>query len=255
MGTAVLNLPRELCTPTEIGSLGAFFDTSASQDKIVRSKEIRLISALVSQLDEYLLAVISAQSAAKFEEIRAEAWPKYARGLRALQDVMSNLVSESAVEAVYKGAIKSIEQDLYANGESLFGKTLTEQAVFTLWTLGEIRSLRREIMAVDADPAKRQEDVKLFQEYHVNSLWAQFHLDSLMAADKFKRPVPEAIRGEICDGLRAVVNAYAIMKSALRLRMSKTEESAPANLPWDEEDDRLLESSLRDIDADFSADS
>lgn len=253
MGTAVLELPRGLCAPEEIGSLGAFFETSPSSDEVLGAKEERLIRGLVSALDTYLLAAISARSVQEFTRERKKVWPKYVRGLRALLDTFNNLVPEQVTEQLSIQAMSELENDIQKKGEAVFGSTLKNQALFTLWTIGKIRLLGREIVSATVPASKRQDDMELAREYHLDSLWAQFHLDSLVAAIKFDRPVSEEIRGLVCDGLRAAVNAYAIMKDAAALRKpSGIESTTPANLPWDEEDERLLASSMRDIDVDTS---
>lgn len=255
MGTAVLELPKGVCAPAEIGSLGAFFETSASQDTSLGRKEERLIHGLVSALDTYLLDAISARSAAEFCETRKDVWPKYVRGLRALQDTVRNLVPEAVIELMSREAISSLEADLQKQGEQRFGAKLADQALFTLWTLGKIRALGREIVAAgDPAPDKGQGDLALLNEYRLHSLWSQFHLDSLVAAMKFNRPLSEDVRDIVCEGLRAAVNGYAVMKDALALRIARVEDTPAADLPWDEEDDRLLASSMRDVNAEYPSD-
>jgi hypothetical protein len=70
---------------------------------------------------------------------------------------------------------------------------------------------------------------------------------------KFDRPIPEEIREAVCDGLRAAVNAFVIMKEALRLRLPHIEElPLVANLPWDDEDEGLLASSMKDRNANLA---
>ena len=71
-------------------------------------------------------------------------------------------------------------------------------------------------------------DQKLNAEYQVCSLWAQFHLDSVIAAIKFKKVLGKEIQDVLCDGLRMTVNAYAVMKEALALRVPHHPEVAPS---------------------------
>jgi hypothetical protein len=253
MGMAVLELPRELNAPVveEVGSLGAFFDTSPSSDQVLGANEERLIHGLVSALDRRVLAVITARSVGEFVRERKKAWPKYVRSLRALQNTFSNLIPQSVLEQSLLQAIAELENDIEKKGEATFGLILKNQALFTLWTIGKMRVLAREIIGIEVPASKREQDTGLAGEYYIASLWAQFHLDSLIAAMKFDRPVCDEIRNEVCDGLRAVVNAYAIMKDAVDLRRpSSIESTALANLPWDTEDERLLAASMRDRNAD-----
>lgn len=252
METVVRDIPKRVPTPSEIGTLGAYFQiTEKTERQLVRSDE-RLISELVAVLDRQLIAAVEARSADELRAVRANVWPRYVRALRALYDTASVLVSDASVEALFDGIVDELSADLQKQ-ESRFGSKLCEQAVFTLWTMKKIRCLAHEMGRL-GEPKNKPKDYSLVREYHAYSLWAQFHLDMLFAAMKFDRPICEAIREPICDGLRASVNAYAIMRDALLLRQPKSDETPAEALPWDEEDERLLAASMRELNADFSND-
>ncbi len=249
MGTAVLEMPKGYTAPFEIGTPGAFFEPSPKCEQILIRQDMRLVKELISALDKQLLAVIAARSVPEFAKARDKAWPKYIRALRALQDTVSNLVSDDQFERLFEKGLAEISADLYKQSARL-GEGLVEQADFTLWTMRKIRSLGHQIAAAGDPPAEqRAADLELVNEYRVASLWAQFHLDTLLAAMKFDRPIAHEIRPAIHDGLRTAVNAYAIMKEALLLRQPKVFPAAPGELPWDEEDERLLAASMRDLNA------
>lgn len=252
MGATFLDIPKGACPPpSEIGTLGAFFQPStASEKKLVRSDE-RLIGELVAVLDRQLIAAVDTHSVSEFKSVRDRVWPRYVRALRALHDTVINLVSDEMLKFISESVITGLAGDLEKQRESRFGEQLTDQSVFTLWTIQKIGTLKRQIASAGDLPShKRPADNKLAHEYHITSLWAQFHLDVLFAAMKFDRPVCEPIRETICDGLRASVNAFVIMKDALSLRSSQNEETDSALiLPWDDEDEQLLASSMRDMNA------
>jgi hypothetical protein len=252
MGAAILGKVQGVCPPpSEIGTLGAFFQpTTTSEKNLVRSDE-RLIRELVVVLDRQLIAAINSQSVAEFKSVRENVMPRYVRALRALQDTVINLISIETLESLSNSIIGELAEDLEKQRESRFGDKLTEQAVFTLWIIRKIGTLGREIArAGNVPPDKRKADIDLLYEYHEDSLWAQFHLDVLFAAMKFDRPICEPIRETICEGLRASVNAHVIMKDALSLRSNRADEVLPAiSLPWDQEDQQLLASSMRDLHA------
>lgn len=252
MGSAVLEIPKQVCAPSEVGTLGAFFQPSpASETTLVRSDE-RLLAELVAVLDRQLLSAVDARSEVEFVAVRKHVFPRYVRALRALHDTAANLVSDDVVDQLSDSVMAALANDLEKQ-ELRFGKRLIEQAEFTLWTIRKIRTLSRDICrAGDAPADKRQADMSLANEYCGASWWAQFHLDMLFAAMKYDRPIRENIRESVCDGLRAAVDAYAIMKDALLLRLPAAAEEAAASLPWDEEDEQLLASSMRDVHAKFS---
>ncbi len=250
------NLPKEVQAPFEIGILGAFFEPSQDAETSFTRQQERLIAELVSVLSTQLLALVGARSGEEFRNVRGEVWPKYIRALRALHDTASNLVGEDQIEHMSKEGLEDLASDVRKQ-TSRFGSALTEQALFTLWTIGKIRSLGHKIEALAAPPEEREADREIFSEYRANCLWAQFHLDTLVTAIRFDRPVAEEMRETICDGLRVAVNAYAVMKEALLLRQPHTDtgtQPTASTLPWDDEDERLLAASMRDVNADFSDD-
>ena len=168
---------------------------------------------------------------------------RYLRALGALLDTAANLISDDDVELITDSIITNLSADL-AKQEANLGFQLVEQSIFTLWMMRKIRTLGREI-ANAGDPPDKASDGILLREYLTHSLWAQLHLDAIFAAMKFNRPIRQSIWEPMCDGLRHAVNAYAVMKDALYLRRPKVQEETPLEgLPWDEEDDELLASSM-----------
>lgn len=250
MATAVIDsLNGFLPPPSEIGSLGAFFrsPSTTAEQNLGRSDE-RLVRELVGVLDRQLLSAVGARSVKELQSIRRYVMPRYARALRALQDTALNLLSDKMVNAIIEGVFAELVEDLSKQTER-FGEKLTDQAVFTLWTVRKINALAQQIVGSGGvSPENVQTDIALLHEYHDHSLWAQFHLDMMFAAMKFDRPICEEIRDSVCEGLRAAVNAYVVMKDAYALRHPATEgEDKPPSLPWDSEDEELLASSMRDI--------
>jgi len=247
---AILDIPKGAVPPSAgIGTLGAFFKPLPTcDDRIVRADE-RLILELLSVLERQLIAVLRARSIAEFKAARETVMPRYVRALRALSDTVTNLVPAEVIEKVSEAITGDLAADLEAQREFRLGDQLAEQAVFSLWTIRRIGTLIREIsFAGRVREDKRSSDNKLRHEYHVASLWAQFHMDLLFAAIRFDMPIAEEVRETICDGLRAAVNAYVIMKDALALRQSEpAADTEPLDLPWDEEDEELLTASMRDL--------
>ena len=136
MGTAVLEIPK---VPFEIGSLGAFFEPSPVREIDLVKADERLIADLAAALDKQLLSVIDTRSLAEFSIMRKAAIPRYIRALRALLDTAKNLVTEDQIERISKEVITYLSSDFEKQGPSHFGSKLTEQALFSLWTLEKIR--------------------------------------------------------------------------------------------------------------------
>lgn len=253
MPVALLDMPRELCAPFDVGNLGSFVGQSSTVQTVFVQSDEDLIRKLVLVLDNQLLGVLESRSVQEFAETRASVWQKYVRARRALSDTMSNLVSETEMESIAKACLSTLTADLQKERGVRFGDALTDQSIFMLWTLGKINVLAK-IVNEAGEPRDKDADLKLHADYQLYSLWAQFHLDAVAAAMKFKKTMQDDIQGVLCDGLRASVNAFAVLKEALDLRVSKTDPAVAAALPWDEEDERLLASSMRDMNGNLSDD-
>ncbi len=253
MEVALLDMPRQMCAPFTLGTLGSFVGQSSSVQTILVQSDEELVRKLVSMLDNQLLAVLESRSVSEFVQKRSELWSNYVRARRALWDTMTNLTSPSSIEAAAKISIATLAADLQKQRGVRFGDSLTDQAVFTLWTFEKISALGQRIEGA-GESRDKDVDMKLNSEYQLVWFWAQFHMDVVVAAMKFKKIIPDDIQRVICDGLRSAVNAYAIVKEAFSLRVSEAVAAPTAELPWDEEDEKLLASSMRDINADFSDD-
>lgn len=248
---AILDIPQPTgCAPFVIGTLGAAFESPMDVESNLSRSDERLIKELGSMLDKQLLAALDSRSVLEFAKVREEVWPKYIRALRALSDTVRNMKSEHEIDRRSTVAMADFKTDLEKQRGVRFGNGLTDQAIFTLWTLEKIRSLSFKLVGKPS-PEQRGIDLQLNKEYRLCSLWAQFHMDVVVAAMNFEKTIPGDVQDAICDGLRAVVNTYAIMKEALALRHPRAEEPAAEVLPWDEEDEQLLAASMRDMNADF----
>src|SRR5271157_1498495 len=236
MGTAaVLEMPKGVCAP-EIGTIGAFYEPSVESEKQLVYSDQQLVRELVKVLDRQLLDLVDSRSPDEFYHVRNKVWPRYIRALSALHDTAANLISDDELQQIADSIIANLSADLEKQ-EANLGTQLVEQSIFTLWMMQKIRALSHEIASAGEPPDKAADGI-LLKEYLNHSLWAQLHLDAIFAALKFNRPIRQSIWEPMCDGLRAAVNAYAVMKDAVYLRRPRVQEDAPlAGLPWDEEDE------------------
>jgi hypothetical protein len=248
---AILDIPQPGCAPFLVGTLGAAFEPPSDMDCFLTRNDERLIRELSSMLDRQVLAALDCRSASEFVQVRAQVWPNYCRALRALSDTLRNMAPDHDIDRFAKLAMAMFETDLQKQRGTRFSDHLTDQAVFTLWTLGKIRTLSFSLVDAPA-PDLRGADLQLCNEYRLCSLWAQFHMDLAMGAIKFDKAIAADVQETICDGLRTAVNAYAIMKEAYALRHPRAERPAATGLPWDEEDEQLLAASMRDMNANLS---
>jgi hypothetical protein len=92
----------------------------------------------------------------------------------------------------------------------------------------------------------KRQDENLAQAFNFYAAWTQFHLDCMLTAIRLQKTIQLDVLPEIIDGLRAAVNAYGYSRQGLDLR-SPQEEPEIHGVEWDEEDQELLDSSMRDM--------
>lgn len=254
MQAALRDIPKPVCPHFDISNIGAFIEQpNCVQTELVRSDE-ELLRGLKSVLENQLLAILEARSALEFINVRNTVWPKYIKARRAFMDTFSNLAPESTIETIAKECASGISEDIQKQRGIRFGDALTDQAVFSLWTFRKISELAKAVNSAGT-PSDKEADRKLHAEYDLCSMWGMLHLDLVTIAMKFKKTIPEDIQESICEGLRIIVNVYAILKDAMALRAPQAEAPLATALPWDDEDEKLLALSMKDINAaDFAGD-
>lgn len=240
--------------PDVVGTLGASFEQQhidIPNDNLTNS-DVKLIGQLAFQIQRQILRVLEARTLKEFERRRQDAWPNYARALRALSDTMRNFLPRKEFIELSNKALEFFTEDFEKERGKRFTDELINQIQFTLWTLRRLTALGSAIDAAGRPPEEsRGIDAELNKDYRLMSVWAQFHVDITLAAMRLHKTIAEGIQHEICEGLRSAVNAYAIGEEALALRRRDGEavESVADNKVWDAEDDELLAASMRDLDA------
>jgi len=253
MELANLEMPSGVIPPFEVGTLGAL-DAMSGDTCVIRRSDESLIRQLTEALDRQLLGILNCRSVEECEHSRQTVWINYVRARRALADTISRLIPEQVLELVRAATTERIAADLESARNVLFGDAIADQVEFSMWVVDRMQSLGHMI-SVAGEPSDKDADRKLSSDFHLYALWGQLHYDCVLAAIKFQRPIPEGIQYSIRDGLRAWVNASAIMEEALALRTQQGAEGcSEAELPWDEEDQELLDSSMKDLDAESATD-
>lgn len=248
MGSAFLEMPKAVIPPFEVGALGALDVATSGGTSVIRRSDESLIRQLTETLDRQLLKVLNCCSVPECDAARSSVWVSYARARRALSDTFNLVVPANVIDFVRASMIERVASDLQRARNVLFGDLVADQVEFTIWIGTRMQALAHEIDAA-GESRDRDAELKLSSEFDLYAMWGQFHYDCVMAAMKFDRPIPEGIQDALCGGMRAWVNASAIMEEALALRVPSVEEASEVVLPWDEEDQELLDSSMRDLDA------
>ncbi len=198
-------------------------------------------------VDGMLLKCIDAKGEDEFAQRRRVVFPQYARIVQALASLVRVLATDQMVDNLVRESFCELEHDFREQGPERFGSTAADQAIFTVWTLRRTSRLLSDL--VGTRPARQdllERDCKMASDFVTYALWAQFHLDCLVGAIRFDKPIQLAVLPSIEDGLRAAVDAYGLAREGVRLREQVPIAPEPV-VEWDEEDQELLDSSMRDL--------
>ena len=255
MNPALLEMPTRMSQPFEAGSLGALDATASGETRIITRTDENLLRQMTENLDKKLLSVLACRTAEEFGKTRRTVWERYFRARRALGDTINLVIPKRFIETVRCATLQRISEDLERFRSVLFGEEIAEQFEFTMWTVNRIQAEARAIEKA-GEPSDRNTDRGLHEDFCLYTAWGQFHFDCVLASMKFEQPIPDDIQSPIRDGLRAWVNAAAIVEEALSLRVPDDIGGVVQffEQPWNEEDDELLASSMKDLDAEQPSD-
>ena len=207
----------------------------------------KILKDVAQIVDERLMRVIETRTQEEFANARKEVFGDYLGAVKALSDLVRIVAPSQVIERIAAESFNELEAEFREHGLVRFGDAAKSQATFTIWTLRRTSGLMSKIAIADPVPEKfKDEDAKLASDFAFAAAWCQFHLDCLVAAIRFDKTIQLDVMPSIIDGLRAAVNAYGYARQGLHLR---TPEPQPLLTPysWDEEDQELLDSSMRDM--------
>jgi hypothetical protein len=206
-----------------------------------------ILESITKILDELLLTAIGAKTCQEFRRTREKVFGRYFSAVKALSDLVHVMLPNQIVERLTSQSFCELEAEFRDQGLARFGPAAKEQALFTIWTLRRTSGLISKIAEAGSVPENlKNQDAKLASEFAYHAAWAQFHLDCLLAASRFDKIIQLDVMPAIIDGLRAAVNAYGYGRQGLHLRTPEPESQLSLH-QWDEEDQELLDSSMRDM--------
>lgn len=198
-------------------------------------------------VDDLLLRAISTDTRAEFVAARDAVFGQYARTITLLARLIKAVVPAASIQSLLSDSFCELEAEFREHGLERFGAAGRDQAVFTVWSLRRTSGLIAKIASsgkVSDELSER--DRKLAASFGFFATWTQFNLDCLLASIRHDKTIQLDVLPEIIDGLRAAVNAYGYAREGLELRLPQHDpEIAPYQ--WDDEDQALLESSMRDF--------
>lgn len=224
---------------------------SKTTPKDISGSASEILTGIKDIVEGLLLQAIENKTMAEFKATRDEVFSKYFVSVMALSSMAKVVLPPAVIQRLTWESFSEIEADLRDQGLARFGQTARDQAMFTVWTFRKINALATHITAAPTLSGERQElDRKLVRQFSLYSAWSQFHLDCLIVSIRFDKAINPDILDEITDGLRAGVNAYGLIREAVNIR-EQAEEPLLESYAWDEEDQELVDSSMREIEADL----
>lgn len=199
-----------------------------------------LMRAAITIMNDLVLVVLEKRTAKDFVATRNAIFPQYLSALIAFGMLIKIAVPETVLERVIAESLSELEADFRDEGAAAFGQELRNRGLFTVWTLRKIVSLV-ETLPRDAVPTASEEAARNFM---AAAIWARFHVECLVKSIRFKKTIFPDVVEPIADGLRAAVNAYALIRQVAPEQQTNL-EFLPIN--WEAEDEAWLQDSIRDL--------
>ncbi len=222
---------------------GSVSGRASKQISVSADELLRNISAV---LEDLVLSVIGKRTAMEFEAARSDAFPKYMNAVLALSSLVQILVPRQAIDRLNRDSFCELEADLRNRGLVAFGASVRDQAMFTVWSLRKISDFMSQIDNIHPK-VDNQEVVGMVNDCIFYAIRTRFHVHCLVSSMALDKPIHPDAMEMIIDGLRSVVNAYALARRLLD-RLVPLPEMATEACEWDDEDQSLLlESSYGEI--------
>ncbi|MGB8535146.1 MAG: hypothetical protein WCD57_01920 [Acidobacteriaceae bacterium] len=208
----------------------------------ISSKVDHAIQGVVSLVDDILTTVVDSHKGDEFDRC----FPAYAQLVLAYSAIMRQTISPAVMQrVVWQSLIE--EEELREKGLPAFGEAVTEQAIFTVWSMRKIGDVIEQIVAAPQLQSGNADDMEFCRKASYHALRARFSLDCLHFAIRHHRALSPDIIERIDDGMRSAVDSYSWIRQGLDLRLPR-QESFEVKLDWDEEDQELLDASMSDVD-------
>jgi hypothetical protein len=197
-------------------------------------------------LEQMVVGAVEKRTAAEFRAVQEETFQNYARLMFSLGCLIRAVVPANVIERVTAEGLCEMEADFRDHALNMFGSSIRDQAIFTVWTLRKISDLGQKVAGNPVPENLREQDKQYATMFSVHGLRARFNLDCLLYGIRTQRPIYPEVLEAISGGLRSAVNAYAWIRQAADLRV-KQEEPALEFVDLDDEDRTFVEASAYDM--------
>jgi hypothetical protein len=211
------------------------------------------VKSIIGIVHRLVLSTIEKRTGDEFRAAFAETFPNYARLMIAISTVITSTVSRSLIDRISSESFCEMESDIREHALPAFGADVQSQAMFTVWTMRKINDLMQQIaQRSDITDSLKERDGRIAAHFTATLLTARFGLDCLTLSMYSPRnhPIYPEVLEVITDLLRSAVNAYAWIRQGVDLRFPVDEPVLP-NVEWDDEDQELLNGSMRDMETEI----
>lgn len=241
MGCAAIAWPRGTVNPGELlDAVGLPSETDHATKQLSRSAS-DLMRAGIAIMDDMVLSALEKRTAEDFVETRNTLFPQYLSALFAVGMLINVAVPKHVRERLVAQSLSELEADFRDQGGPAFGEDLRNRGLFTIWTLRKIVDLAEKVQKATLQRTDSEEMVKKFV---AAAVWSRFHVDCLVKSIRSKKPIFPEVVEPMSDGLRAAVNAYALIRQVVDA--GSVDPELPA-VKWDGEDEAWLEDSMSDM--------
>ncbi len=237
-------MPENLCSQMEIApamlfSVASFPDAGTLQRRLQR--DVGLAVKLMSrQMDSMARQLISCRTKEEFCQLRIDLFPKYANSCFAVSSMIRSVMTNVDHAETVQESLACIMKIFKSEGAAYLGVDGKGEVLFCLSTLRKAVGMLRYIFPRDVPPELREKDTELARSFAIQVIFFELNLDCLRLALTYEDSINPGVLGEILEGLRASVMAYAAVREGMELRgFSQDRYAEIPDVSWDNEDEAL----------------
>lgn len=216
------------CESTEIRGFGFDLPSGLSNaygeefEEQVPKNLLPALSSLCRKMQNSIFkSLIGASTKEEFSDVRRSHFGDYVKLSISMGGLLSSAIDPTLIESLNALGFDRAQELIRERGDVLpWLEGGAEEAEFCVSTLQRAYSLLPDVLECQVSYELEGTDRNLASEFSRSALWAQMHLDTLMASLKNVWMPNETVLNEILVGMRSAVDAYAAVREAVDLRYS-----------------------------------
>jgi hypothetical protein len=206
-----------------------------------------IVNRLLREQEEIAIQAAKAINAEDFKARRAKLYLEYLNLTKAVSNVVLTKVDQTSLTdimdlaSMLETSFSSLEEEIETHGALYFAESDQAEIMFSAVTLKNAYMTIPRFLGVKLDQSLLSQDKELGENFGLTAIWAQFHLEGLMAAMRKNLTVVPDVLSELLEGLRQSVMAYSYVRQALDLRNLLDDRYSDdlGAVEWDADDEAL----------------